>query len=210
MSMNVKVSGYRLEHGLVWPKNDIDCAKFIFEQTDSIDLVLTHCKSKRAVVQAGGNCGLWPIILSKKFDVVYTFEPDDTNFKALVLNTLDQKNIIRFQTALGFHRDQISLNIKEKNVGAHHVKGRGIIPTIRVDDLALKNCDLIYLDVEGAEMATLLGSQKTIQRNWPVIVIEEKGLSNKYGYPRGSCEEYLIKLGYTVVERSHKDIVFVK
>ena len=96
------------------------------------------------------------------------------------------------------------------NCGAYFVAGDGPIPMLRIDDLGLQSCGLICLDIEGYEMKALRGAQATIRRCRPAVVIEDKGLSKKYGGRRGECEKWLgSEFGYVAAERVRRDVILV-
>jgi len=195
---------------------DRDCAKVIFDMEKDLDHVwpyvgpdgFTNC------VQAGGNCGIWPRALAKRFETVYTAEPHPLNFVALTINTAELPNVVRFQAAFGHDRGaKIRLALQEHeaaNCGAFYVESGGRIPTMCIDDLALKECGLIYLDIEGSEQNALVGATQTIERCRPVIVIEDKGLSRRYGTEKGDCERWLDDcFEYVVAKRVHRDVILI-
>lgn len=200
--------GYRLERGLLWPAGDVFCRSASFTVAD-LDEVYPHCRAFDTAVQAGGNCGIWPAALARRFRVVYTFEPDPVNFRCLAANA-PAENVFKFNAALGNRRHSVELARRPDNVGAHQVDGAGDIPVMRIDDLDLRCCDLIYLDVEGYELPALVGAQSTIDRARPVIVFEEKGLGERYDIARGDAERYVADVfGYRVAARPHRDVVMV-
>jgi hypothetical protein len=81
---------------------------------------------------------------------------------------------------------------------------------LTIDSLSLPNCDLIYLDIEGYEMLALFGAANTISNYFPVIAVEDKGLSETFGYKKGDIEYYLIhEWDYKVVERPGRDVILV-
>lgn len=210
--MNEIVPGFRRERGFLWPEADRDCAAVVFGETAKLDMVLPLCRSKRSVVQAGGNCGVFPAYLSKHFGVVYTFEPVARNFVALTANTATMDNVVRFQAALGDRKGRITMNDQPRNCGAAHIdpKATGTVPVMCIDDLRLGDCDLLYLDVEGFEFQALLGAQVTIRCSRPVIVIEDKGLSEMYGKKQGAAVQWLEEAhGYRVHARPQRDVVLV-
>ena len=147
-------------------------------------------------VQAGGNCGLYPRLLSEHFKRVYTFEPDHLNFFCLTHNC-QKENIFKFQMALGAEHGLVDLDIYSmKNVGLHQVvRGKqGCIPMITLDSLNLDACDLLQLDVEGFEIDALRGSQNTLKKYKPVIAVERttmeiEGFLYRFGYIRGKTVE---------------------
>jgi FkbM family methyltransferase len=191
----------------------------VFGSVSDLDLVLPLVKNKRVCVQAGGAVGVWPLRLSKEFEVVYTYEPHPHNFRCLALNCLDEgENIIAINSALGDKFGRISLTLMEhetNNHGAFQVSealgltGK-IIPLTVIDALDLVECDLIYLDIEGLELMALMGAKETIKKCRPVIAVEDKGLSTVYGYNKGQIEEWLISnFDYRVVARPHRDVILV-
>lgn len=203
--------GYRRERGLLWPAEDRECAKVVFDMTSDLEVVYGHCAGFRAVVQAGGNCGVWPAALAKRFGRVYTFEPDPMNFRCLCANAPGE-NVYKFNACLGNERKLVDLARDPRNIGAHYVTDEAQrIPVMRIDDLCLGDCDLIYLDVEGYEFDALEGALDTITRCRPVIAYEDKGLSRRYGREQGAIEAWLCHPhnGYRVAARPHRDVVLV-
>lgn len=207
--------GFKLVRGLVWPEFDIDCARVIFDMERDLEEVWTYIGPDGFTncVQAGGNCGIWPRALAKRFKTVYTAEPHPLNFVALTANTAGMPNVVRFQCAFGYERGMIKMALAEHelaNCGAFFVESGGYIPTLRIDDLALRECGLIYLDIEGMEQKALEGAMETIARCRPVIVIEDKGLSEKYGTAKGDCETWLAYVfRYSVAKRINRDVILV-
>lgn len=206
----------------LWPIADTECWPVIFAWSPDLDIVYPHCRSFRSVIQAGGNMGVWPWLLAQKFKKVYTFEPDPRCFQYLVVNLKNEpgecENVFFYQSALGssrFHAHVANLVGEETNLGAQYmepvISKEDAIPTLTIDDLNLFECDLIYLDIEGHEMDALQGAINTIQRNSPVIVVEDKGLSEKFGTKKGEIEKWLnLDFGYEVVARPHRDVVMVR
>lgn len=202
-----------------WPAEDTECWPVIFDWSPDLETVFSIVERSgklfQSCVQAGGNMGVWPAILARRFTDVYTFEPDPRCFPYLVENVRNQANVYYYQAALGSRREHVSmtnLSGEETNLGAQYPErvdeSQDGIPTIRIDDLGLSNCDLICLDIEGYELFALQGGFNTIEKCKPVIVVEDKGLSEKFGYAKGEIEKDLYKwFGYEVVARPHRDVV---
>jgi FkbM family methyltransferase len=208
--MDIELKGFRRERGLLWPDDDTECARVVFDTAVDLLEALPHVRDRRICVQAGGNCGVWPRWLADRFDTVLTFEPDHLNFTALAANTADKSNVIRFQAALGHSPAMIDLAREPGNCGAHFVSGAGRVPTLRIDDFGLPSCGLICLDIEGAEIDALKGATRTIAAHKPVIVIEDKGLSERFGHKQFEAERWLgTGFGYRVIARPHRDVVLV-
>lgn len=200
--------GYKTINGFIWPEDDIDCASVTFRDVVDLEVALKYCKSRRAVVQAGGNAGVWPRYLLDKFGVVYTFEPEPASYHCLHVNC---PGAVIFNAALGAERGLIGLEYPEgrRNMGAVCVNGIGNIPLMRLDDMHFDALDLIQLDIEGYEPWAIKGAFETIRKHKPVIMLEDKGLSVRYNHPQGWPLTMLGPLGYTLVDSINRDVVLV-
>ena len=160
---------------LMWIARDASCFDLIkhdWHQFSSFFLPLV--RDRGTVVQAGGNCGLYPLYYSYLFERVFTFEPDPMNFYCLSHNCPNNK-IIKFNIALSGVAGFVSMaNPDPSNVGMHRVipEGGTQVYGMSLDSLEIPSVGLIHLDVEGFEYPVLLGSQKTIERTRPVVVLE--------------------------------------
>lgn len=159
-----------------------------------------YSKEKRVVIQAGGNCGLYPRLLSNIFDVVYTFEPDPLNFYCLALNC-QKDNIVKFQAPLWINHTMMKMErANMANVGMHKVNEGGYLHSMMIDDLELPYLDMIQLDTEGSEHSILQGAVKNIEKFKPLIVVESTN---------PSIEDLLInQFGYRELERSYADTFY--
>lgn len=194
--------------GTWWPSKCIESrlnTEFTF---DDIDMLISFCNKKKTAVQAGGNVGVWPREFSKHFDKVIAFEPDALNFECMVKNTDNIDNIEIYNTALGDKECSGALNRVSYNCGAHYIKDGNEFKVMTIDSLALDSCDLIQLDIEGFELNALKGAQKTIESFKPVIMVEDKGLSNRYGTQKGDIEKWLEPMGYVIQANTARDIIF--
>lgn len=169
------------------------------------DAYLRYVKQRNVVVQAGGNCGLYPRLFAEYFQTVYTFEPDPLNFHCLV-NNCQKDNIIKINAALGEANGLVRVKrAGMNNVGMHTVTDQPggdfpmITPQLTIDNLSLPTCDLIQLDVEGYEMKVLQGAIKTIKSCHPVISCENGG----------AVHDFLLSLGYVFKEQVGSDHIFV-
>jgi FkbM family methyltransferase len=158
-------------NGWWWPKTDRVCWKTMCKFPNIPQDIMKYVDSKNVVVQAGGNAGYYVKQYAEKFKTVYTFEPDALNFHCLNRN-VTSSNVFKFQSCLGEIHKTVGFNVNESNRGASHINGEGAIPTLRIDDLGLIECNLIHLDIEGYEYFALLGAIETIKRCSPIITIE--------------------------------------
>lgn len=205
-----KVTGLGREW--VWPDADTKCLQVIFDTLRDMDYAYEWVKKFGVAVQAGGNVGVWPWRMAKRFKQVHTFEPDPRCWPLLQQNLAGVENIEGYNSALWWRETTCDMRDEAaNNLGAQFIlPGTGRIPCMKLDRLALGECDLIYLDVEGAEYGALKGAVETIGKHLPVIVVEDKGLSEKYGTRKGDIEKWLAaEFGYRVVARPHRDVVMV-
>ncbi len=197
-------------HGYMWPDYaDANVMRYINHSND-MKVALAHTIGRSSVVQAGGHCGIWPLWLAKKFERVYTFEPDPQNWECLLVNTRPRaENIFAVNACLGETPTKIYMKHNNKNTGGH--KGTmepGDTPVVTIDGLALDSCDLIVLDVEGMELPSLKGAAKTLETFKPTLMLEDRGHGDRHGW--GGREElfgWLKERGYKERERVAYDVV---
>lgn len=185
--------------GLFWPDMDVRGRPAIVAgAAQAVPVVMGIVKGFDVVVQAGGNVGVYPIALAERFARVITFEPDVANRECLRVNVAGKPIEVRPE-ALGEAPGHCRIEVVEyDNCGAHKVVPGREVPVVCIDDLELPACDLIWLDIEGAEAAAIRGASKTIERFSPIVVLEEKGLGEIASLP-----------GYRRVNRIGNDTVYV-
>lgn len=193
--------------GLKWGRKDLG----------NIDAAMVRTVGRTAVVQAGGNLGIFPKYLAAMFATVYTFEPEPELFEMMCHNA-PERNIVKMQAALGFERQLVGISrVRRQNDGgtSHegiaHVDGVGTIPTLQIDDLGLTACDLICLDIEGYELYALRGAANTIARFRPVILCEiNKSLNHMKLISSEDVRSQMVDVhGYAFVEKIRSDELFV-
>ena len=176
-------------------------------------LVLNACKHFDVVVQAGGGCGMYPRLLAQRFKYIYTFEPNYLNFFCLT-NNCPMSNIFKMQAALGNENKMVGMCFRDSNYGESVIvdenmienkmlKGelQGTIPMLRIDQLGLWKCDLIWLDIERYEIYALRGAVETIKKFRPTVVVE---CGDLHGIP-----EFMESLNYTFQGMSMADYIYV-
>lgn len=165
--------------------------------------IIKYCSKFDVVLQAGGNCGMYPKLYSQMFKTVYTFEPDAMNFYCLTQNC-QEHNIIKFQAALSNDHSMINMvHHHADNVGMHTVEKTeySAIPSFTIDDLQFKTLDLIHLDIECFEEYALEGAIYTIEKHRPMLMLENGLTSN--------IEKFLTSLDYRYVAQSAMDAIWL-
>lgn len=163
----------------------------------------THVKDFNICIQAGGNLGLYPRLLSSRFKLVYTFEPDPLNFHCLV-NNCQVDNVIKINAALGAENGFCKIQRNHRsNVGMHRIEvaDDGAVPVMSIDSLNFPCCDMICLDTEGFEYNIIQGAVKTIEKYKPVITCENKEDSK-------DVLELISQYGYKKIDQSVSDSIF--
>lgn len=179
-----------------------------------LDAVLQIVPGRTAVVQAGGNLGIFPKRLATEFASVYCFEPAPDLFQMMSANA-PEPNILKFQAALGFRRELVGVSRVRRDgkpnnhEGITHVVPGGSIPTLRIDDLTLPVCDLIYLDIEGSELDALRGSVETLKRCRPVVAVEVNKNLQYVGVTEEQITAFITSQGYRHAFNVGSDRAFV-
>jgi FkbM family methyltransferase len=207
---------YQDEGGWWWPCADTQARAVILRDcAPAIKALLEHVGiDRRVIVQAGGNVGVYPVALADHFATVRTFEPDPINFACLIKNLEARdslRRVVAHEAALGEEPGRCEpVAVDPSNCGAHRVAwGGGSTVVTTIDAMALRACDVIWGDVEGAELAMLKGAEKTIERFSPVICMEDKGLDRRFfGAPPGALKAWLEPLGYEHVADIGRDKIF--
>jgi FkbM family methyltransferase len=196
-------------HGLAWPEGTVPRQQaHALRHVQGLEVGLRHCRQHRTAVQAGGNVGLWPQRLSTLFARVITFEPDETS-RACLTQNVRAPNVLILPHALGATYDRCA--VARKSLGSHRVVVGDAVRVVPLDDLGLTDLDLLQLDIEGYEWHALMGAQQTIDRCGPVLQIELRGFTAKYGHSEADVREWLARHQYQqVATASGADVVFTR
>ena len=143
------------------------------QRRNSLNLV----KRWRNAIDIGSNVGEWTRPLAKKFQQVICFEPNP-NFRKCFKKNINEKNVILRPYALSTHSHtaEQGFNHTHLNFTVGDTEPRiGNINCRSLDSFELTDVDYIKIDVDGFEVPVLLGAEKTLRTNNPVINIEMKG-----------------------------------
>ncbi len=193
----------------VWPEEDEGAWEGPSESWPLFrEAIIKNVDNFNICVQAGGNLGLYPRLLSQMFNFVFTYEPDFVNFEYLKINTEHAANVFAYNSALGETKGTLQLQSgPPDNFGMHKIVFENTfntttVPVTTIDiDHSTTGCDLIFLDIENYEYYALKGALLTIKQHKPVVIVENETTD---------IREFLIQLGYrTPTKITPHDSIFV-
>lgn len=165
-------------------------------------------KNKGHAVDVGAQVGLWTRVLALEFESVTAFEPVLEFAECLGLNCSEFDNVNFYPFALGSHHGTIGM-AAEKDIATAHVVPdgrRNQVPISPLDAYKLKPIDFLKIDAEGYETAIVVGAEKTIRRDKPIIVIEQKRKRlARYGLKPEAGVDLLKSWGAEVAWEDHGD-----
>lgn len=154
----------------------------------------------KVFVDIGACTGKYTIPMSKYYGIVIAIEPNPKNLeflrKNIELNKCD--NVVIIDKAISNTKGKTKLALKgaQSFIEAYNVKDAIEIETDTLDNL-IEKADVIKIDVEGAELKVIEGSERIINECKPIFVIEH----NEYWHgdkPKTHLEimKKLISKGY--------------
>lgn len=180
---------------------------------------------RRVALDVGGHIGLWARVLAHSFAKVVSYEPLPALHPHFKFNTADCENVTLIPFAVGAENGETTIVTVADNSGNGFVMPEGHAEIVHerldvishktqvvtLDSLNHHDVDLIKIDVEGWEKQVIEGAQRTIRRDWPVMVVEQKpGNAERYGTPRTAAVELLKSWGYRVAWEKSGDFCLVK
>jgi len=163
-------------------------------------------------IDGGASIGAWAYGMAKYFERVIAFEPTRETFAHLAHNTRNIGSIQCLRQALMDKPGFISMKAP---IGNDAMKARyaewdnqGDILSTTIDSLKLSRCDLIKMDLEGAEPLALDGAAETIARCHPALVIEI-AFSARFGVEPEAVHQKVLDMGYREAFRDAQDRFYV-
>ena len=166
-------------------------------------------RPRNIAIDIGAHIGFWSFYLCKNFEMVHAFEPVKDFRDCFNLN-VKAKNIKLYDCALGKEDSFISMEIDQSNSGKTHIKNQDTtnkIPIKKLDDFNFTKIDFIKIDVEGYEEFVIQGGLETLKKNRPLIIIEQKSGSDRYGLERYGAIKQLESIGAKVIDRVVDDFI---
>ncbi|MCB9362872.1 FkbM family methyltransferase [Candidatus Woesearchaeota archaeon] len=165
------------------------------------------------VIDIGGQIGIFSTFVARKAAKVYTFEPTPENFemikKNIKLNKLEN-TILPFNLAVGDKVGTLKIYLSQNNTGGHSIYGDGDyveVKTIPLKDVFeqnnIKTCDLLKMDIEGAEYMVLYNLPDKYYKRIKRIRMEVHNMDDKKNNDK-SLIEFLKKKGYNVFYQDYR------
>jgi len=177
-----------------------------FEQLN-LEAALDICTKFGTAIDGGAHVGSWTMRLSEVFDTVLAFEPVKENYDCLIENTKNLKNVHRYNKALGDTERRMAITPAE-NSGAGYLQEGNEFDLISIDSLGLDELDFLKLDIEGYEPHAIIGALETIQKFKPVVLVEQKKLTARYGIAHDLGGSILESLGYKLLKKVRNDYIY--
>jgi len=185
------------------------------EQLDTLRMVLASgiVQGDDLAIDGGANLGDWAVVMAGDFKRVIAFEPAAENLPALYDAVSGFSNVEVEPFALFSTSGHAEVVHDTKRLG--HRSGfiapgeAGAVAMVALDSLNLDACDLLKLDLEGAEHDALLGAAETIHRFRPVLILEIDGHGRRFGHSIEETEALLESFGYAPDLRRGPDAVYI-
>jgi FkbM family methyltransferase len=141
--------------------------------------VVNACDPNGIVIDVGAWYGPWTYWLSKRSDSVVAFEPNPRVAEILSRGRWKNVDVRRQAASDSSGRAQLFMTGAENGlegqsslIRSEASQNEVEVEVVAIDDLEFDPVRLIKIDVEGAEHGVLLGAERTINSQWPVLVIE--------------------------------------
>ena len=183
--INIKINNFIFEIDI---RESIERKTYFIREYEKKRMDKLHLFSKKVnseiLIDIGANIGFYSILSSSRFRQIYSFEPNERNFKVLKKNIENNKlkNIKILNFGLGENEEVLMGNSKTKGklfqtsgfaINKDNKKGERVLVKKGDDVLQFKNKTLtIKIDVEGFEFFVLKGLKSALINNLCILQIE--------------------------------------
>lgn len=157
------------------------------------------------VIDVGAHMGFFILKTVRDVKKVIAVEPDPTNFEFLGLNIRLNKledKVLLYNLAFGEKDGEIYLDRSGYGFGRSKIttsKADCLVEMRTVDsfmeEIRLRQVDLIKIDTEGSELEILKGARKTLQKHRPDLLIAAYHFNKEHLI----LADYLKKYGYRIL-----------
>jgi len=193
-------------------------------EMEILSVALGHVRNHEMAIDGGANVGKWAMAMAPHFRAVMAFEPVGFSYQNLRERTDSTPNIYPSPTALWDSNMLLRMTHPKKRTSStayyaapalESAPGEGTeedcyASGIAIDTLNLDDCNLLKLDLEGAEVRALRGASKTLRRCRPVVIVEvvERQL-RRYGDTPEGLDRLLRAHGYLKVAEQDPNRIYV-
>jgi FkbM family methyltransferase len=169
------------------------------------------------VVDIGANVGILTLFMSRlvgENGKVYSIEASNRNLELLIENiklnnvenvipinyAVSNKKGILYMTSPGEkYNDALLISSNTETINSEKVES---LPFDLIAEMYnIKNVKFIKIDIEGAELLFFSGASNFLKKNRPDLIFEcLEPYTNRFGHSVIDVLEYLIKLGYHLVQ----------
>ncbi len=193
--------------------NRTDCTILDY-QREYLDTAISYCKSFQVAIDGGAHYGVMSYNMHKRFSQIHAFEIYEPVRECLKQNVTQfhMSNVTIHDFGLGETSKLVDLDLSRGTFGTHvdPTKSHGHIPIKALDEFDLIDVDFIKLDCEGYEPFIIQGAENTIKKYSPVILMERKGHTERWGLDKYEPVNILKKWGYQEVVSYRKDCIMVR
>jgi len=146
-----------------------------------------YIRNFTAAIDVGARQGQFAMNLESDFKKIHCFDFRDKT-KEFQRHVSSMHKYI--YTVVGIGDSERTTYTNSTRVGRIKERGTVMVPIRTLDSFNISQVGLIKYDVEGFETKAVKGSMQTIERSWPVIIVEQN---------RGNLDavEMLRSMGYT-------------
>ena len=169
---------------LIPKKYQLKLIYFYLKMTGKLDAEMLYVsgliKDKRRFIDIGANLGIYSYHFKNLFQRIDSFEP--LSEASNLISSLKSDVITLHNVGLSDKKGEIKIYVPYENgklvlALASFEKREGkceekIVEIDLIDNYQFMDVDLIKIDVEGHEKNVIMGAQKTIKRNMPIMIIE--------------------------------------
>lgn len=187
------------------------------------DYAMQFVRQFGVCIDVGAHVGIFSRHFAKHFDLVFAFEPIENLRDCLRQNTPENVSIYPCALSDGVGQQKMR-RLSTTNSGCSFFVGHPRsyepkcddgeiieVPCMTLDMFDPPGCDLIKIDVQGADNLVLRGAERTLRQFRPVVLMEEKPVGGKGGPTDHirDAHDFLKSLGYTPMKKVGADRTFV-
>jgi len=148
-----------------------------FFEAEILDFIRDNFPTHGTILDVGANIGNHSAYFANflNYRQIVAFEPVPENYVLLVQNCAYYNGFYPFKWAVTDKDTSLRISPKFDNMGASFVNREGTLEVVGVplDNLSLYDVTLLKIDVEWHEPEVLAGARALIEKNRPLILIED-------------------------------------